>query len=37
MAKEQLVATRGSILGQAATAMLGQLNFAPQSVLQLFG
>ena len=37
MAKEQLNATRGSILSQAATAMLAQLNFAPQAVLQLFG
>jgi flagellin len=37
MAMEQLKATRGSILGQAATAMLAQLNFAPQQVLQLFG
>lgn len=37
MAKEQLNATRGSILSQAATSMLGQLNFAPQAVLQLFG
>jgi flagellin len=36
MAQEQLNATRGSILGQAATAMLAQLNFAPQQVLQLF-
>jgi flagellin len=37
MAKEQLAATRGSILQQAGTAMLAQLNFAPQQVLQLFG
>lgn len=37
MAKEQLNATRGSILQQAGTAMLAQLNFAPQQVLQLFG
>jgi flagellin len=37
MAMEQLNATRGSILGQAATAMLSQLNLAPQQVLQLFG
>ncbi len=36
MAMEQLVATRGTILGQAATAMLSQLNMAPQQVLQLF-
>jgi flagellin len=35
-AMEQLNATRGSILGQAATAMLSQLNTAPQSVLSLF-
>jgi len=37
MAMEQLKATRGSILQQAGTAMLSQLNFAPQQVLQLFG
>jgi len=37
MAMEQLTATRGSILQQAGTAMLAQLNFAPQQVLQLFG
>jgi len=37
MAQEQLNATRGSILSQSATAMLAQLNFAPQAVLQLFG
>jgi flagellin len=37
MAQEQLNATRGSILQQAGTAMLAQLNFAPQQVLQLFG
>jgi flagellin len=37
MAMEQLSATRGSILQQAGTAMLAQLNFAPQQVLQLFG
>ena len=37
MAMEQLNATRGSILSQSATAMLAQLNFAPQAVLQLFG
>ncbi len=36
MAMEQLNATRGSILGQAATAMLSQLNMSPQQVLQLF-
>jgi len=37
MAMEQLKATRGQIIGQAATAMLAQLNIAPQQVLQLFG
>jgi flagellin len=37
MAMEQLNATRGSIKSQAATAMLSQLNFSPQQVLQLFG
>lgn len=37
MAMEQLNATKGSIAGQAATSMLAQLNFAPQSVLSLFG
>lgn len=37
MASEQLNATRSSILGQAATAMFSQLNFAPQQVLQLLG
>jgi flagellin len=37
MAVEQLNATKGSILSQAATAMFSQLNFAPQQVLQLFG
>lgn len=37
MAFEQLNATRSSILGQAATAMFSQLNFAPQQVLQLLG
>jgi flagellin len=37
MAQEQLNATKSSILGQAATAMFSQLNFAPQSVLQLLG
>lgn len=35
-ALEQLNATRGSIMGQAATAMLSQLNSAPQQVLSLF-
>jgi len=36
MAAEQLNATKGSILQQSATAMLAQLNVAPQQVLQLF-
>ena len=36
MAKEQLNATRGSIIAQAGTAMLAQLNSSPQAVLQLF-
>ncbi len=36
MAFEQLNATRGNILQQAATAMLSQLNISPQQVLQLF-
>ncbi len=36
MAMEQLNATRGSILGQAATSMVSQLNSAPQAVLSLF-
>jgi len=36
MAKEQLNATRGTILAQAGTAMLAQLNSSPQAVLQLF-
>lgn len=36
MAMEQLSATRGSIAGQVASAMLAQLNSAPQKVLQLF-
>ncbi|MBI5727818.1 MAG: flagellar biosynthesis protein FliC [Ignavibacteriales bacterium] len=35
-AMEQLNATRGSILGQAATSMLSQLNQNPQQVLSLF-
>ena len=35
MAQEQLNATKSSIGGQAATAMLAQLNMAPQAVLQL--
>ena len=37
MATESLNATKSSIGGQAATAMLAQLNFAPQAVLQLLG
>jgi len=36
MAMEQLNATRGTIIGQAATAMVAQLNSAPQQVLSLF-
>ncbi len=36
MATEQLNATRGTILGQAATSMLSQLNSGPQAVLSLF-
>jgi len=35
MALEQLNATKATIGGQAATAMLAQLNMAPQAVLQL--
>ncbi len=35
MAMEQLNATKATIGGQAATAMLSQLNMAPQQVLQL--
>lgn len=35
-AMEQLNATRGSIISQASTAMLAQLNVAPQNVLGLF-
>jgi len=35
MAMEQLNATKSSIGGQAATAMLAQLNVSPQQVLQL--
>jgi flagellin len=35
MAMEQLNATKASIGGQAATAMLAQLNVSPQQVLQL--
>lgn len=37
VAVEQLNATKHSIGAQAATAMVAQLNFAPQQVLQLFG
>lgn len=37
IALEQLNATKYSIGSQAATAMVAQLNFAPQQVLQLFG
>ena len=37
MALEQLNATKASIGSQAATAILAQLNFAPQAVLQLLG
>jgi flagellin len=37
MAMEQLNATKASIGGQAATAMLAQLNMGPQAVLQLLG
>jgi len=37
MALEQLNATKATIGGQAATAMLAQLNMGPQQVLQLLG
>ncbi len=37
VALEQLNSTRGQILQQSATAMLAQLNVAPQQILQLFG
>lgn len=37
VALEQLNATKAQIGGQAATAMLAQLNLSPQQVLQLFG
>ena len=37
MAMEQINATKGSIAAQASTAMLSQLNLAPQNVLSLFG
>lgn len=36
MAAEQLNATRGQISGQVATAMLSQMNSAPQNILSLF-
>lgn len=36
MAMEQLNATKGTIAAQAATAMLSQLNMAPQNILSLF-
>ncbi len=36
MAMEQLNATKGQIGGQVATAMLAQLNIAPQDILSLF-
>ena len=36
MAAEQLNATKGSISGQIGTAMLAQLNSAPQNILSLF-
>lgn len=36
MAAEQLNATRGNILGQAAISMLSQLNSAPNQILSLF-
>ncbi|KAF0151693.1 MAG: flagellin-related protein FliC [Ignavibacteria bacterium] len=36
MASEQLNATRGQISGQIATAMLSQMNSAPQNILSLF-
>jgi len=36
MAMEQLNATKSSIGSQAATAMLAQMNAAPQNILQLF-
>ncbi len=36
LAMEQLNATKSQILGQAATAMLSQVNVAPQNILQLF-
>jgi flagellin len=37
MASEMVQYTRGTILNQAATAMLAQANVRPQSVLQLLG
>lgn len=36
MAGEQLNATKGQISGQVATAMLAQMNSAPQNILSLF-
>lgn len=36
MAAEQLNATKGQISGQVATAMLSQMNSAPQNILSLF-
>ncbi len=36
MAAEQLNATKGQISGQIATAMLSQMNSAPQNILSLF-
>ncbi len=36
MAAEQLNATKGQISGQIATAMLAQMNSAPQQILSLF-
>lgn len=36
IAMEQLKATKATIIGQAATAMVAQLNTNPQQVLQLF-
>lgn len=36
MAEEQLNATKGSISGEIGTAMLSQLNSAPQQILSLF-
>ncbi|KAF0211002.1 MAG: flagellin-related protein, partial [Ignavibacteria bacterium] len=36
MASEQLNATKGQISAQVATAMLSQMNSAPQNILSLF-